>query len=469
MSWLITPQQKVLTDPVFNNVSLLLHMDGSDGRNNFIDSSNNSIAVLPAPKASMRTNNKKFGASSAFFNDSYYEEKHWISIPYSNLIDFGSSSFTLEFYVYYSSIPWSYYLFNSGNDGIRLSGDQFGGGRLIVQVFSATQGMVNHTIGNMVLNTWHHFALCRDGNTFYVFWNGSLVYTSSGSEAIKATTSNSTIAAYNFLGYIDDFRITKGVCRYIANFTPLTYAFPNNPDNVVNPPTDPFFSNVSLLLHMNGFNGSTAFTDGSASPKLVSAVSQAQISTAQSKFGGASALFDGAGDYLSVSNSSFMNIDTAEYTIELWFYIAGNSPLDNGGQRNGSLITCFTTSGSTNNTWALGVSGNSTTTGTGLSASFVSTTSSNVTYTGTIAKNVWHHIALVKNGTNAQIYLNGSSVASATIGSTYTTSTTMKIGATGYAGYFQEFNGYIDELRITKGVARYTANFTPPDMAFPDA
>jgi hypothetical protein len=65
-------------------------------------------------------------------------------------------------------------------------------------------------------------------------------------------------------------------------------------------PTDPYFSNVSLLLHGDGANGSTTIVDSSPSPKTVTAVGNAQISTAQSKFGGSSLAFDGSGDYLTV-------------------------------------------------------------------------------------------------------------------------------------------------------------------------
>jgi hypothetical protein len=85
-------------------------------------------------------------------------------------------------------------------------------------------------------------------------------------------------------------------------------------------PVDPVFNNVSLLLHGNGTNGSTTITDNSPSPKTVTAVGNAQISTAQSKFGGASIAFDGSGDYLTVLNSSQFNFGVDDFTIEAWFY-----------------------------------------------------------------------------------------------------------------------------------------------------
>jgi len=82
--------------------------------------------------------------------------------------------------------------------------------------------------------------------------------------------------------------------------------------------SDTYYSNVSLLLHCDGSNGSTTFTDNSPSPKTVTANGNASVSTAQSKFGGASAVFDGTGDYLSLDGSSGFAFGTGDFTIEFW-------------------------------------------------------------------------------------------------------------------------------------------------------
>jgi hypothetical protein len=84
--------------------------------------------------------------------------------------------------------------------------------------------------------------------------------------------------------------------------------------------TDPYRSQVSLLLHGDGTNGSTTIVDSSPSPKTVTAVGDAQISTAQSKFGGASIAFDGNGDYLDASSSNQYAIGTEDFTVEGWVY-----------------------------------------------------------------------------------------------------------------------------------------------------
>jgi hypothetical protein len=85
-------------------------------------------------------------------------------------------------------------------------------------------------------------------------------------------------------------------------------------------PTDPNFADVSLLLHGDGANGSTTIIDSSPTPKTVTAFGNAQISTAQSKFGGASIALDGTGDYASTGNSSDLLMGSAVFTIECWFY-----------------------------------------------------------------------------------------------------------------------------------------------------
>jgi len=97
--------------------------------------------------------------------------------------------------------------------------------------------------------------------------------------------------------------------------------------NLVNPyrfapagPTDPDFASVVLLLHCNGSNGGTTFTDNSSYGRAMTANGNAQTSTAQSKFNGSSGLFDGAGDYLTASASSDFTFGTGDYTIESWVY-----------------------------------------------------------------------------------------------------------------------------------------------------
>ena len=219
-------------------------------------------------------------------------------------------------------------------------------------------------------------------------------------------------------------------------------------------PNDPNFAFNSLLLHGNGANGSTVITDSSGSPKTVTAFGNAQISTAQSKFGGASIAFDGTGDYLNIPASSEFNFDSNNFTIETWLY--------------------FSAIGATKvivNNWA----------GSVLSSSFGFQQESDgrisgIAYTGstvlqaltlsTATINQWNHIAFVRNGGSLCMYLNGVGGTNVSIASAVNNGTgPVQIGREGTSFYF---NGYLDDLRITKGIARYTSNFTPPTLPFPD-
>jgi hypothetical protein len=226
-------------------------------------------------------------------------------------------------------------------------------------------------------------------------------------------------------------------------------------------PVDPVFNNVSLLLHGNGTNGSTTITDSSPTPKTVTAVGNAQISTAQSKFGGASIAFDGTGspmDRLSIPAGTVdLQFGAQDFTIECWIY---------------RLDT---------NTASVAVSQSnlSTPAGTGWGFFISSITTSDVfiggiRYTVTSPDpsiNTWAHIAFTRSGGTFRSFLNGTIVGTNTALGT----NALNDGATnnpntigGFNNNTNGLNGYIDDFRITKGIARYTANFTPPTAPFPD-
>jgi hypothetical protein len=220
----------------------------------------------------------------------------------------------------------------------------------------------------------------------------------------------------------------------------------------VDPNTDPNFANVSLLLYGNGINGSTLITDSSPSPKTVTAVGNAQISTAQSKFGGASIAFDGTGDYIAIAEASgSFTFGTGDFTIEFWFYpsnLIGVTIIaewrDAGG---GSQFITLYRDGST---------------------LYFFESSNRITGTSALTNTVFQHIALCKGSNSTRLFVNGIQV-----GSTHADTTSYlapQSGSIYFGGLLGTFStaGYIDDLRITKGVARYTADFTPPTAAFPN-
>ena len=223
--------------------------------------------------------------------------------------------------------------------------------------------------------------------------------------------------------------------------------------------TDAFASSLVLAIPMDGANNGTTFTDesatikGSGSAKTITRFGDTKTLTAQSKFYGSSGFFDGTGDYLSIPDDVDFDLGSSNFTIEGFVYVTATS---------GSLQTLIAKGTGTNNqasyhialttggTWVYYLSGNGSTW----------SIASAITI-GTNALNTWQHIALVRNGSTFTPYLNG-------VAGTPTTSSTalfdsnkiFSVGADDPGN--QLLFGYIQDLRIYKGVAKYTANFTPP-------
>jgi hypothetical protein len=214
-------------------------------------------------------------------------------------------------------------------------------------------------------------------------------------------------------------------------------------------PADPFIGSVSLLLHGDGTNGSTTIVDSSPTPKTVTAVGDAQISTAQSKFGGASIAFDGTGDYLTVPSNLGFAFGTQDFTVEAWVYF--------GNLTSFSSIASSRDGANTLTGWTIGLNSSE--------APYFYTSGFNIQGSA-LSQNTWHHIAVTRSGTSLKMFANGTQAGSTATDSRDYTNQTFAVGATIDGN--QVFNGYIDDLRITKGIARYTANFTPPTAPFPD-
>jgi len=217
---------------------------------------------------------------------------------------------------------------------------------------------------------------------------------------------------------------------------------------------DANFANVSFLLHMDGSNGSTTFTDSSLNALAVTANGNAQISTAQSKFGGASAAFDGTGDYLATAHNSVLSIESGDFTAEAWVYRNASGAIHN-------IINKRQNSPSPGSGHAWRINANNT-------LQFFFTGGSSITSTSTVSAGSWVHIAVTRSANTVRQFINGTLDATTATFSNGTSNTQeVRIGIDEVGG--DGFNGYIDDLRITKGVARYTANFTPPSAPFPDA
>lgn len=223
------------------------------------------------------------------------------------------------------------------------------------------------------------------------------------------------------------------------------------------PTGDPSFASVVLLLHLDGTNGSTTFTDNSASAHSFTPTGTISLTTAQKQFGTASLQCGAAGSAVGTGNSADWWFDAGRFTIEMWIRptatVSGVRVLIGQFQSSVNLGWDFVFNGTT-------------------LAFFYSTTGTdnpNVggTYSPTV--NQWVHIAVDRDASSVlRVYANGVVIGSGTVtASFYHSTVNLYIGNDG--NLTREFQGQIDEVRITKGVARYGGAFTPPTAAFPNS
>ncbi len=211
-------------------------------------------------------------------------------------------------------------------------------------------------------------------------------------------------------------------------------------------------SNTVSLLHMNGTDGSTTFTDNAAGGTHTwTAQGNAQIDTAQSKFGGASGLFDGTGDYVDTPDSDNWNFGSGDFTIDGWVRLNSLAAVN-------SIVSQYVSGG---NDWVLYTQGDGSVRFYAGGASIVDMTS----VSSEVTTNTWYHLAVTRSGNNWKLFKNGTQIASSgATGAMPDYASLLYIGAYNPPAYF--FDGSIDELRISKGIARWTANFTPPTCEY---
>lgn len=212
---------------------------------------------------------------------------------------------------------------------------------------------------------------------------------------------------------------------------------------------------------MDGTDGSTTFTDDAVGGTHTwTAVADAQIDTAQKKFGTASGLFDGTGDYIDTPDHADFAMGSGDFTVDCWVRKAGG---------DGTIMTIIgkaSTLGG-NADFFIRVLADNTIQG-GVYSSDGSDPYKNPVHTGTITVDgLWHHVALIRNGANLWISLDGVLSTPDNISAYSMQDSVFKL-AVGRLGEYngQYWNGWIDEVRISKGIARWTANFTPPTSAY---
>lgn len=222
---------------------------------------------------------------------------------------------------------------------------------------------------------------------------------------------------------------------------------------------DASFASVTALLRGNGDDASTVFTDSSGKYTWTGAAN-VRLSTAVKKFGTASIYFGAGGNNANLFATALPGMGTGDFTIEMWFYSTVAAPqygyyfYDTRPYTVNGVYTTLYVGGSNDGANAQKLI-------------FVVSATRVITGTTTITTNTWNHVALSRSAGVTRMFLNGVQE-----GSSYTDANNYLTGAGGYVGNSTAFinsvwAGYLDDIRVTQGVGRYTANFTPPTTEFP--
>ena len=298
----------------------------------------------------------------------------------------------------------------------------------------------------------------------FPYVSGSNVYTLSQSAVaandlllsvngvVQTPTTDYTVSASS-VTFTDSYPSGSSVnVRYLVTATSSSFVDLANIVLTGTTTGDAYYPQVAALLHFDGTNGSTTITDNSKNNLAVTSVNGAFISTAQSKFGGSSVFFDGTDDYVTAPDNSAFNFGTDNFTIEMWVNFANVT-----STWQAIISRAYAIAGG----WRLYKNDGDNQLRWYSNATLVVTTTAS-----TLSNNTWSHIAVVRNNGVITIYIDGVSRGSAASSTNYNPgSYAIEIGR-GVVTSTYPMTGYIDELRITNGYARYTGNFTPSTTAF---
>jgi hypothetical protein len=418
--------------------------------NRFIDNSNNNFAITRngdvsiqafspfAPTAAYSTAN--VGGSVYFDGTGDYLS---YGVGNTSIVNWYSQSTTMEAWIY----PTAYTTFTNNygatftNGDISTNSNYWGFGinsnklRFVYYGSGGTSSV--ESTGTVLLNTWTHIAFVYNHGdaSIKLFINGVLDGSASKvgtpqSDANLGIKTGGWNGGY-FSGYMSGVRMLQGTALYTASFTP---------------PTAPLTSVANTRVLLSATNA--GIFDQTAK-NILETVGDAKVSTAQYKYGTGSITLDGTGDYLSIAASKNFAFGTGDFTIEFWMRSTDG---------NGNIIGLVTNA---SGNWNLVLASSLM-----YWQSQYSTTNLLNRSATAILDGAWHHVAFTRaSGSNRMFFdgvLQGAAVSDST---NYTAPNAMQVGSSGAYG---DLAAHIDDLRITKGYARYTSNFTPPTAALKD-
>ena len=351
--------------------------------------------------------------------------------------NFGTSDFTWEAWLYFASTnttsEWDIFEAQPTSGAFQVYRST--ANSLLYGAYGGTGNNVT-PVNAIPIYQWFHLALSRTSGTVSCYINGTRQTTVADTTNYNQTgiSVGGRNSGANYLpGYISDMRIIKGTGIYSGT--------------TISVPTTPLAPTTSTTLLLNFTNG--GIVDAHSS-NVLETVGNAQLSTAVKKYGNASMYFDGTGDWLTVIDTANLQMRAGDFTVEGWVYITTL------GSARGLVSKGTATTG-----WTIGVNSSNQ-----LAAGYTTTTLAGTT---ALTANTWYHFAMVRYGSasgNIKIYLNGTleATSASAITTDFSGTDILYIGADRAAG--SPMLGYLDDVRITKGFARYTANFTAPTTGF---
>ena len=435
-----TPSQIPLT--AITNTSLLTCQNNrfvDNSTNNFTLTANGNVSVQAfSPFAPQYQWTAPVIGGSGYFDGT----GDYLSATGSSATQMGTGAFTWECWCYITTTASYQCLIDTRASP--SSGSSTGMALLLdtgtFTPIAATTGTILTSSINVQRNAWNHVALTRSsGGTLTIWVNGASGGTVSNSTNLTDTAlwvggNNTSPFPAPVNGYLSNTRITKGADLYTATFTP---------------PTAPLTTTVSsgtvgfLLNYTNA-----GIVDGTMKNNLET-VGNAQVNTSIVKYGTGSMAFDGSGDYLTgPTNSPSFQFGTGDFTVEMWVNTANLAAYQ-------TLLDVR--SADTQSAWCLFLDNTGKPYWYDASGVQLSSTA--------VAANTWTHLAVSRLGSTLRMFLSGVQVFSGTNSNAQNPTGTFYVGRNAVNAFL--YTGYIDDLRITKGIARYTANFTPPTVALP--
>ena len=299
------------------------------------------------------------------------------------------------------------------------------------------------------LNQWNHIAFASDtSNNLSLFLNGTRILTTVATIGLATATNYITFgqqaagqSASRFKGYMTGLRFIQGSGAFNAASSTITV------------PTAPPTTTATTKLLLNFANA--GIYDATAK-NVVQTVGTAKLSSIQSKYGGTSMKFDGSSSsWLLIPFSQHLNLSTGSpnWTIECWVYVNSFSNAPFVFNKGGVAATYYTNYGFAVNS-------------SGLAYMHLGNNGGETSYNfGTISTGTWYHLAGTRSGSTIRTFLDGTLVTNTSIGAAMTDN-----GEALYVGCLKNLttnvlDGYVDDLRIAKGIVRYTTSFTPPTAA----